>query len=300
LIPLSPGYRIKIDRTMKKFNLLFNIDVKHPFFSDGFCGRLEFIPGTACSRLLKNTGALLRTNPRGLEIHFDQTKLDILNLYAQDKDDPMVFCFKVFSRDPYVTNYTDLASFPKNSVLFFDNRRAPNTGADSISLNQEQFVSMQDFAAITSEPLDKILSRQDRIKKPFFIVNIAVSEAHLARPDQPRHYGIEFAARKTRWKYFLLNELAKKNLYISDSKNEVEFEKLNDSRRIGEKCAVVFRSTTALPLLENSHYRFQLKEMNSGHGRTLINRLPVASPDLVCLERLQNEEITTSEIFINY
>lgn len=285
---------------MKKFNLLFNIDVKHPFFSGGFCRHLEFISSAACSRLLRNTGVLLRTNLSGLEIHFDQTKLDILKLYAQDEHDPLVFCFKVYSKDPYVTNYTDLASFPKNSVLFFDNRRAPDPGADSIRLNQAQFVSMHDFETITSERLDKILSKQDRIKKPFFIVNIAVSEAHLSQPDQPKHYAVEFATRKTRWKYYLLNELAKKNLYISDSKNEVEFEKSNAGNRIGERSAVVFRSTTALPLLENSHYRFQLKEKNSGHGRTLINRLPVASPDQLCLERLKNEDITTSEIFINY
>jgi hypothetical protein len=159
---------------------------------------------------------------------------------------------------------------------------------------------MQDFEALTSERFDKILSKKDRIKKPFFIVNIAVSEAHLSQPDQPKHYGVEFATRKTRWKYYLLNELTQKNLYISDSKNEVEFEKSNGSNLIGEKSAVVFRSTTALPLLENSHYRFQLKEKNSGNGRTLINRLPVASPDQICLDKLQNEEITASEIFINY
>ena len=258
------------------------------------------MPTAACKRLLENTGSLLKTNAGSLEIHFNQTKLDVLHLYARDKQEPLVFCFKVFSKDPYVTNYTDLASFPKNSVLFFDNRRAPNPGADSIRLNQEQFVSMQDFEALTSERFDKILSKKDRIKKPFFIVNIAVSEAHLSQPDQPKHYGVEFATRKTRWKYYLLNELTQKNLYISDSKNEVEFEKSNGSNLIGEKSAVVFRSTTALPLLENSHYRFQLKEKNSGNGRTLINRLPVASPDQICLDKLQNEEITASEIFINY
>ena len=258
------------------------------------------MPTASCKRLLENTGTLFKTDARGLEIHFNQTKLDILNLYTQDKHEPLVLCFKVFSKDPRVTIYTDLASFPENSVLYFDNHRIPNHPAEFIRLNQDKFVSMKDFEPLASERLDEILTKRDRIKKPFFIVNIAVSEAHLTHPVQPRQYYIEFATRKTLWKYYLLNELAREGLYISDSKNEVDFEKSNGENPTGENPAVVFCSTNALPLLEHSHYRFQLKEKNSGSGRTIINRLPVAAPDQICIEKLHNKENTISEIFINY
>lgn len=290
---------------MGQFKLLFSISVDHLFFSDRVCKDLEFIPTDSCKKIIKKTGVIVRKDIKGIQIFYDETKTDVLLLYADDLHDPLNFCFKVYSKDPCFLNYTDLPPLKEDSILNLDNTRVENKSSGEITLNQGKYVSKKDIEKISSQSIKQILSRRDRLIKPLFVLNISAKNKNIYLFDKqmkvlPKRYIIKFKNRKTYWKYYLLNELNKEDLYINDLNHKIEFEKLHDEDLPGHGSVLVFKSKIPIPLLEKSDYHFQLKEKNQGNGKVLIKRLAVASAHQIFKEKKRNSKTAVSEIFVNY
>ena len=289
---------------MGAYEPLFSILVEHQFFSDRRCRKLAFIPTDTCMALMENTGLIMKNDINGIRVFCDPDRLQSLRLYADDPTDPLSLCFKVYAKDPLFFNYTDLPASDGKRILYFDNQRATDDSIDPIILNNGHSVSEEDLVEPSAE-IKTILSKRDGIVRPVCIVNICATDKKKTACllDQnhrvaAKNYAIRFDTRKTLLRYYLLGKMRRENLYIVDPNNKTGFETPRNVVLPGNRSALCFTSTSAIPLTEASSPRLQLKEKNSGKGKVIINWLPGASAGRIDRDQANNE-ILISEIFIN-
>ncbi len=283
---------------------LLNIEVEHNFFSKGSCLALEFVLTPGTDKVMENAGMLRRNTMNGIHIFYDKNRSDSLKLYATDLINPLRLEFKVFSRDPFFENYTEPSVHQEGSILYFDNQRAKIDRTGRFRLHDEEYVSETDFEELNSSLFEDILNKKDRLIRPVSIVSVSISDKDVnLSSDQleatAKSYYLNFRARQTFWKYYLLGGMARKDLYIADLKNEEEFESTGEESLSDSRIALTFRSKTTIPLQEKSDCRFQLREGGVGNGKVLINRLPVASATQINREVIEGKEAFVSEMFIN-
>jgi hypothetical protein len=283
---------------------LFSIEVEHSFFSEGLCLYLDPVPTPRTDVVIKNAGLLIRNTLNGVRVFRDEKRSESLQLYAADPDEPLSLGFKVFSRDPFFENYTEPPAHQEDSILYFGNRGVEIDTTGKFRLHDGEYVSETDFEKLNSPLLEGTLSKKDRLLRPMFIVQIGVSEEDVSLFDDQskataKNYYIKFKARQTFWKYYLLGDIARQDSYIADLNKETEFDFAGRESLSDNRVALTFRSQTPIPLQEKSDCRFQLRERNSGGGKVLINRLPVASANQISKEVIEGEEAFVSEVFVN-
>lgn len=289
---------------MGAYEPLFSILVEHPFFPDRRCRKLAFVATDNCRSVMENTGLIMKKDIDGIRVFSNEDRLESLRLYADDPADPLSFCFKVYAKDPLFFNYTDVPASDGKKILYFDNRRATDDSTDPIILNIGHCVSEEDLSELSAAPKFS-LSKTDGIVTPLCIVNICAKEKMGYLLDEKnrvaaKNYLIRFSTRETFWQYYLLGKMRRKNLYIADLNEKIGFEKPRKVELPGNRSALCFTSTSAIPLRETPSHHFQLREKNSGNGKVIIKWLPGASADRIHRDRDQtNSEILISEIFIN-
>lgn len=279
---------------------LFSVSVMHLYFSDGLWKGLKFVPDFRTAKMIDGAGILIRQTKNGIGVFYDVGKSTALRLYAEDAHGVLCFSFKVYAKDRTFENYTLPSSQKENAVLCFDNQASSGDEEfGTIKLSKDSFASVKDFQEIKTLVEGGILCERDRRMPPDFVVNIFIepgkSDGSIA-PD----YGIKFNARQSFWKYHLLGNMNKSNLFIVDLDNRVEFEFCGEVVLPGSRPAKVFRSKELIPVMEKSSYRFQLREPGPGAGKVLIKRLPVASESRLGMEVINGRNEVVSESYINY
>jgi hypothetical protein len=270
---------------MGEYQPLFSIFVEHPFFSDRRCRNLAFIPTDNCRAVMENIGLIMKKDINGIRLFHDTDRLESLRLYADDPADPLNFCFKVYAKDPLFFNYTDLPTSDGRRILYFDNRRAKDDLTGHIVLHTRDYVSEEDLSEPTAA-LKTSLSKMDGIVKPLCVVNICAKDKTAYLLDQKnriakKNYSIRFDTRETFWRYYFLGKMRRENLYIADPNDKIGFEKPRKVELPGNRLALCFTSTSAIPLMETPSHQFQLKEKNAGNGKVVIKWLPAASADRI-------------------
>ncbi|MDH5602094.1 MAG: hypothetical protein OEY78_12425, partial [Gammaproteobacteria bacterium] len=195
---------------MGAYQPLFSITVEHAYFTDLACKSLEFIPTDASVAALKNTGLLLKSSESGIAVFYENDKMDILRLHAEDG---LALTFKVFSKDPYFSHYTIPAIQKDDYVLFFSNHQVTRDAVGKQMLHKDHYVSEQAFAEISSESLEDVFNRKDYFVKPGLIVQIIISAEDAGLCSEKldaalRNYYIRFKTNQTFWKYYILGELS--------------------------------------------------------------------------------------------
>ena len=286
---------------------LFSVEAQHSFFSDGFCRQLHCAATHETDMIINKTGLLTRNTFNGVRVFYDRDNIDSLRAQAADSEEPFSLVFKVFTRDSLFMNYTEPPTFREDAILFVDNLNVEGDGnADNpkFRLHQEDHLSDADFENLDSPVFEDVLSPTDRLIRPIIVVNIRITEDEAGLisellPATPKTYFVSFRARETIWKYYLLGEVAKEGLYIADLDDAIEFEPGEAETLSDTRPALTFRSKTYIALSERSQCRFQLRERNSGAGKVLIRRLPVASASQIGREVVEGLATPLSEMFIN-
>jgi hypothetical protein len=284
---------------------LFSFAVEHTFFSSGTRADLDVLPTLKSSVILKNSGLLSRKTVNGVSIFYDQSRVEALQLYIADRDEPLRFEFKVFSNNKSFDLYTEPTPTQPDAILHFDTNTVTVDQSGRLRLHEQDYVSQKDFAPLTAPLFNDLLSPKDRLVKPTLTVTIHGKDLGIHPPDKfhemvSKHYYVSFKTREVVWKYYLLGDIGKTSAYIADLNNETEFESAGEAVLPDHRTALTFRSKGPIPLRDRSHYRFQLKDRGSGGSKVLIQRLPVASPDQFYLDMIDGEEVMVSEIYINY
>lgn len=264
---------------------------------------LEFVPTPQSATMIRKIGLLMRNTKNGIHVFYDQTMIEPLQLHAADKNDPLCFGFKVFSKDRSFQNYTDPPVYQEESILYFDNRKTKKDKTGRLRLHDAGYVSNQDYEPLDSSLLKDVLSPRDRLVRPHFVVNIWLGRNRKLFDKQnnttAKHYYLRFNARETVWKYYVLGEIAQKNPYIADLNDKTEFESGGQAILPGNRTAITFRSKKPIPLREKYDHRFQLKTNGSNGSKVLIKRLPVAAVNHIHRETIKGKEAVVSEMFIN-
>ncbi|MER0215862.1 MAG: hypothetical protein DU481_06645 [Nitrosomonas sp.] len=286
---------------MGAYRLLVNVTVEHAYFSGQHCKTLEFIPSESCAVLLRRAGLLLKSSESGIAVYFDEEKINILRLHAEDD---LVLTFKVFSKDNNFFRYTAPGAPPDDSILFFDTQQVTRDAADKQLLHPDAYAAADAWLKLTADPLPDILERKDYLVKPVFIVRVCITAgAEGLCSDKldaaARKFYIRFNTNQTYWKYYILGDLSKRNVFITDLDNALQFENLGNVTLPGNRTAIQLLSSKAIPLHELPDQRLQLKESTGTGDRVLVKRLPNASVEQVHAEMISDKIASVSEIYIN-
>lgn len=286
---------------MGAYRLLANVTVEHAYFSGQNCRALEFTPSESCSALLKRAGLLLKSSESGVAVYFDEEKIDILRLHAEDG---LILTFKVFSKDHNFFRYTAPGAPPDNAVLFFDTQHVTPNAAGKQMLHPDPDVTAAAWLELTADPLPEILDRKDYLVKPVFIVQLRITAGAQGLCSEKldaaaRKFYIRFTTNQTYWKYYILGDLSKRNVYIADLDNALQFENLGNVSLPGNRTAIQLLSSKAIPMHELPDQRLQLKESTGTGDRILVKRLPNASVEQMHGDLMAGKIEQVSEIYIN-
>lgn len=292
---------------MSFYQTLLGVTVKHGYNLGGVCPCLNFVPTENTRDLLDKAGLLLRETADGLQIVYDKSRLEALQMYAQDSQEPLSFDFRVYATDPDFKSYTEPFPVAADDILYFDNRQAKATGEQVLSAKQT--VSSEDFRPWDSSDLNALLAPRDRLLPPVFVLRIFAESSQGPLLSQwldaePTVYSINFDNRQRYWKYYLLGRMvegkgADAGFYVVDSDNQVEFETTGEETLSDRKLAYTFRSKQRIPLTEVYQYRFQLKQKGQNGETVVIPSLPFASVRQVGRDTVAEQDTIVSEIYIN-
>ena len=286
---------------MGAYRLLASVTVEHAYFAENNCKMLEFVAAGSCAAKLRNAGLLVKSSQSGVAIYFDEEKIDILRLHAKDN---LTLAFKVFSKDNNFFRYTSPGAPPDDSLLFLSNRQITRDATGKQMLHTDPSVTAAAWMKLSADPLPEILERKDYFVKPVFVLQLSITAGAQGLCSDKldaavRKFYIRFATNQTFWQYYILGDLSKRNVYISDLDSAIQFENLGNILLPGNREAVQLRSSKAIALCEQPSQRLQLKESTGTGDRILIKRLPNARVDQVHGEVLGGAMENISEIYIN-
>jgi hypothetical protein len=289
------------------YQTLLSVAVEHSYNLDGACPCLNFSPTAKTRSLFDRAGLLYRKTAQGIQLVYDKSRLEALQLFAQDPAEPMCFDFKVYATDPEFRSYSEPFSTQDEEILYFDNRTAKGPG--NIVLSAAETVSERDFRSSGASELEDLLSAGDLLQPPVFVLRIFADSKQGSLLEQwlepePTVYTIRFNSRRRYWKYYLLGRMVNKNgssdgFYIDDPDNKIEFETTGEETLAGRKRAFTFRSKQRIPITENYQYRFQLKQKGQNGETVVIPSLPFASVEKVGMDTIAEQQAMVSEIYIN-
>lgn len=287
---------------MGRYQPLFHITVRHPYFDNEICRDLLWEPPRQTRRAMANLGLLFRADDTGMTVHYDNHRLEALALLAGQagSDTPGLF-FKAYAKDPFFMNYTDLPDIEKDRLRFVDTSRAVTEKSGQIRLHENAVVSDQDSSRLSELRADSILVRRDLGSPPVCVVQIRPVGKNYSPLDSkgnvhPRSYRICFDQRRTFWKYFIVGPLAARKISIEDVDQKWRFDRIEAAAK---GPAAAFISKRPIPLTQTPDKNFQLKVHGAHADKVVIQKLPAAPIDMLHREQRGAEAVYVSEIYIH-
>jgi len=282
---------------------LFGVEVEHEFFDDGLLRDVRFVPTSESLALMRRAGILVRKTSSGIELHYDGSRSEALQLFLDEADGELCFQFKVHVRDGVFKNVSEGFLSTQEAIPYFKNESGAEDGG-RIRLHTASQASARDLVPIASDSFAGLLDARDLRLPPAFALRIVfpspgTQSLEKALDSGPARYFVKFGARKTYWTYYLLGPLADKRVSIVDLDDSIDFESLGPVSLSDAHPALAFRSKAAISLRQRPTCRFQLREAGTGNGKPLIRRLPVAASSRVNRQTIRGEVISISEVYVN-
>jgi hypothetical protein len=276
----------------------FTITVEHDYFADGQWQGLYFEPDDRTSLIIRSAGMIIRESPSALAAFRTEESLRVLRLETDPPDGMVRLNFSVRARDRRFGTYTALPPARDGALLHFEAAARAGDHDGTITLSKGPLVSEADLCATAAPTGRGIFGNHAHRLPPDFTFTLALDPATPAAAP-PAEFELRFGARRSFWKYHLLGNLNRREAFIVDLDNQVEFEPCGDTLLPGDRPARVFRSRQRIPLQERSDYRFQLRETAPGGPRVLVKRLPVASDARLGLDLIDGRNEVVLETFVN-
>lgn len=248
------------------FELLTEISFRHGFFADNCLRGIRVLVPQHTVIDMQRYELLFRRLPDRLVLLYNNSSPD---RKAQLLREQLVLEFDLQLQDSFFYNYTELSQTDiSNSILQFSNEDGHTPG----KLHRQAVAGEAEIVAFTHQ--GRMMTA-----RPFGHIRL-----HLI-PELEASHEICFAAKATRWCYFLMsaNLIGLTDPVIVDTGNKVRFEgpqaiTLPDGAR-----ASVFVSEGTIPLAQRPVYTFQLVEAfgMAGLQRVVIPALP--SPDILAI-----------------
>lgn len=290
---------------MGQYEPLFAINAKHTYFFNHVCQALDWVPTQATRQTMDNLGMLFRTQAGGMTVFFDPRYQEAVSLFAaQMASDQDSFFFKLYSKDPFFLNYTNLPETDTDTVIFLDSAKAQGSNSGALRLHGTAFVSKASIVALSNLKNTPILTRNDRGAPPICILRICMVGEKVCPMDakgniRPQSFCIHFQPRHTYWKYYITGPLAEKKISILDKTGQWSFGQTSSIEATVSQPTAAFISNTPIPLGQRTQTHFLLKLHTPKAEKVLIKKLPAAPINILHREKRGKKEILVSEIFIN-
>lgn len=290
---------------MGPYKRLFEINAHHSFFADNVCRRLEWVPTATTRQTMANLGILARSDAGGMTFYYDTERRQALELFAaQAGPDPEGFFFKVYTRDPYFMNYTDLPESDKEKLFYVDTRQAVAEASGDFRLHRQAHLPDLERVSFSSLWESGLLTRQDRGTPPICVIHVRPVGEDSSPMDakgnvHAKTYRLSFDQRRTYWKYCVLGPLAGKAVWVQDTNGKWTFDQTEPPALDGNRPALAFISNSPIPLRQIPDVNFQLKHHAADVDKVMINKLPVAPVNMLHREKRGSEDVFISEIFIH-
>jgi len=278
---------------------LFSVAVEHGYFSDGLWNGLHFEPDAETSKMAGLSSLVIRQTGNGVRVSVDDEDRHPLRMWAAGSDGRLRFRFKVRAQDKEYANYTDYSVIGWSGIPCFDNLDKEVQAGGGIRLSRGALVTEADFREIDALIGEGMIDSRERRVPPDFIVTVyVVLDGEHGFDFMP--YLIGFGARRSYWKYYMLGDMNRSDVFIVDQEKKVEFLACGEVMLAGNRPARVFRSNQPIFLLEKSECRFQLRECGVSGEKVLIKRLPLASKTRLGSEMIDGRKEVVLENFVQY
>lgn len=244
------------------FDLLTEIYFRHGFFADNCLRDIRVLIPQDTAIDMRRYEILFRRMPDRFVLLFNNSDTDQREQLLRER---LTLTFDLQLLDPFFYNYTGLPQTDiPGSILLFSNADGHAPG----KLHKQDVVTAGEVVAFKHQGAISV--------KPFGRIVLQLT------PDLSNSYEISFAARTTRWCYFLMsaNLATLSEPAIIDTSNNIHFTgpqavTLPDGAR-----ASVFVSEETIALAQRPLHTFQLVDSVGigGLHRTVIPALP--SPDI--------------------
>lgn len=286
---------------MGAYRPLLSVSVEHAYFLERICKTLEFVPAAPSIAMLKKTGLLLKSSESGISVFYEDDKMNILRLHAEDG---LSLVFKVFSKDPNFFRYTIPGARNDSNLLFFSNQHIALDSSGKQMLHSDPDVTDKALIDSNADQLDGMLDRKDYLVKPVFIVQMFITGDAQGLCSEKldataRKFYIRFTTNQSFWKYYISGDLSKRNVYIADLDNAMQFNNAGNILLPGHREAILLQSSVAIPMQEQHPHRLQLRESGNMGDKVLIKRLPNAGVNQIYGEMINGKMENVSEIYIN-
>jgi hypothetical protein len=182
-----------------------------------------------------------------------------------------------------------------NGVGYIDSKMLPEGKLRLLENKTEKFTFVNAGDFTVNKPIGFIdLSLSGKIKKELINGAQIKNLAHY-------NYKVFFESRSTLWKYLIIPKYnnAVQNSVITTNNRNISFSGPETISMSNGETAFVFLADKNLPLKERSDFNFQLKAGKLiGSGKTLINRLPLPSVEVIKPESRNSNAKVFSEIIV--
>ena len=246
------------------YTLVFNIDIKHTYFSSGICEDLTYSPTIDTKQIIDKYGFIIRKTVSGFQLYSNtnQSIEDYLT-YIQQVTETTAFEFTGTAINQVFYNYTAEIPVVEIGVLSYESNRLVN---NSVSL-QETFIAKSDASHIISI---KILFND-------------IIKAHT--PDTQLSYQILLNARNTQWQYYIINNSNQEYTEIAIESNTTEIQFTNEGETTlqnGQKATLFSSGEALIPLKNVAEHKFDIvntKQTIAGSRKeTIFKGLPIPNP----------------------
>jgi hypothetical protein len=296
---------------MMSYLPLFSINFTHNYFASSQCEGLSFHPSALTLAQSRNTGVMFQPSMASLRVLFDKEKLNVMQMYAADKDEPLVFEFYLVSDEPRLSDFSSLGLFRTDELLIF-HKALDIKIADLIdesacyNLAKGTVVSNLDFQRKTSVEAYSMSDEKRLGTQPIFFIRLQLSTSDLSflyemavNKSQPVQFLAAIDNSRAHWEYRVNSPAMSQAFSIIDRQGAVSFLLKNIESFASGQSTAVFRSDTEIELKQRADKHFQLIEKRASGNKVVISRLPVAQAGKGYQEVIDNKLIKISEIFVN-
>ncbi|MEE4000451.1 hypothetical protein V1T75_08870 [Tenacibaculum sp. FZY0031] len=266
------------------FYKMFRVEVMHTYFVNNICKGLVYVASKETKGIIKRFSLKLKVIDNGFEFYTQTEKTieEFLNYITLTTGEES-FNFNITTTNQQFYHYTNLP------------------------VNQLGVIKFSSASVETSNKEKKLIPSFTKKQEANILSRVSIHFQELVKLDKSKelaNYKIQFKARETQWKYFILNN-SKQNLgeLSITGKSEKQFKGPFDViLQNGQKAQEFSLKEGVLPLSEVPKYQFNLisntKKNGEARTRVICKGLPTPNPNTIEIKRSESELVVASLMYV--
>ncbi|WP_417873685.1 hypothetical protein [Xanthomarina gelatinilytica] len=263
---------------------MFSLDVMHTYFENNACKGLLYVASKETENIIKRFSLKLKVTDRGFEFYMDtkNTIEEFLNYITLATGEDS-FNFNVTTTNQQFYHYTNLP------------------------VNEIGVIKFSSSSVVISNEGEELIPNFTKKQETDVLFKVAINFQDLIKLDKNKelvNYKIQFEARKTQWKYFIVNNsnqnLGKLSIKgTSEEQFEGPFEIVLQN---GQKAQEFSLEAQLLPLSEVPKYQFNLVSSIKKNGvdrtRVVCKGLPTPNPNTIKIMGSKLNSVVASLMYV--